>query len=436
VRYRSLRRLKLEMEPAAMGIAATLLRRRRLLSVLCLLFFALSALYLLRGPLVVGAMRWKVARDWDRRYEEVGELELPDLDEALLEKLSAELRARSQLPQQYIVQKLHDHDVVFLGEYHRVRQQVRLVQEVLPLLHRSGVFVLGSEFACHGDQAALDALLTAPRYDESEARRILFNHNPTWCYQDYLDVMRAAWELNESLPDGARRFRIVGIDPDPGMVWKGEYLEERSPGDRVMGETILREIVARGDKALIHCGLHHAFTRYGEPLYDREGECWQYMDSRAGHFVRRAIGDRAFTIALHGPWDDRRRDEYTYPADGILDALLHRAGPEHDRVGFDTRDSPLGDLRDTSSSYALGYEGIRLADFCDGYICQGPLSAMRSVEIAPHWFDNRSLRVALERMRGPDFPGWRRIAQLLGPEAMGALISSDADIEERVRIFR
>ncbi|MHC4414886.1 MAG: ChaN family lipoprotein [Planctomycetota bacterium] len=412
------------------------LRRSKLLRVLLALLLSLAALYLLRGPLVVGLMKWKVARDWDRRYEEVGELELPQLDEAVLEKLSAHLRQSSLAPQEYIVRKFQDHDVVFLGEYHRVRQQVRLVQEILPLLHQSGVFVLGTEFACRGDQAALDALITAPSYNEVEARRITFNQSAAWCYQDYLDVFRAAWELNRSLPAAARKFRIVGINPDPGVVWTAPYVEELSPGDRVMGETILREIVAKGDKALIHCGLHHAFTRFGQPFYRKADGRWLFMETRAGHFVRREIGDLAFTIALHQPWEDRRGEEYTYPVDGVIDALVHRLGPRYHHVGFDTSGTPFGDLRDSSSTYANGYDELKLADICDGYICQGPLSGLRSVEVAPSWFDDQSLRVALERMNGPDFPGWKPLARFLGPEVMGALIATDADIEQRVRIFQ
>ena len=38
--------------------------------------------------------------------------------------------------------------------------------------------------------------------------------------------------------------------------------------DEFMAHIVLAEFVAKHQKALIYSGIHHAFTRYKQPIYD------------------------------------------------------------------------------------------------------------------------------------------------------------------------
>jgi hypothetical protein len=55
------------------------------------------------------------------------------------------------------------------------------------------------------------------------------------------------------------------------------------------------------------------------------------------------------------------------------------------------RGAPFGDLTGEQSIYHFGYDHFRLADFCDGYIIQGPLADYRGVTPIPGFIDETNL---------------------------------------------
>ncbi len=107
-----------------------------------------------------------------------------------------------QPPDQYILGAFARHDVVLLGEFFKIRQNVQLVHDLIPKLYAAGIRNLGIEYALSDDQAAIDSLVTAPTWDEGKARALTFDWLVTWGYQEYIDLYRAAWEVNHGLPAG------------------------------------------------------------------------------------------------------------------------------------------------------------------------------------------------------------------------------------------
>lgn len=329
---------------------------------------------------------------------------LPKLDAALQQKLVSYLEAHAQSPEEYVVAKFRDHDVVFLGEQHRVRHDPELIRNVIPLVYRAGVTTLGIEFARREDQPLVDRLVRGRRWNETLAREILFRSFPVWGYQEYVDIYRAAWRLNRSLPRRAAKFRIIalGDSPDWSLIKTPEDQENpalrkavwRGGGEHLWAKAILDE-VARGRKVLVYSGIHHAFTAYEQPIVS-DGRFVRLTDERMGNHVYRAIGRRAFTIYLHAPWNGSRGYEspMTYAADGIIDAVIHDLPPNLRRAGFDLQGTPFGELPGATSVYHHGYENFRLADFCDGYIIQGPLSEYRGVTTIPGFINAKNLRRA------------------------------------------
>ena len=54
------------------------------------------------------------------------------------------------------------HDIVFLGEFFKIRQNVQLVAALIPRLYAAGVRNLGIEYALSDDQEEIDALRDRP----------------------------------------------------------------------------------------------------------------------------------------------------------------------------------------------------------------------------------------------------------------------------------
>ena len=336
----------------------------------------------------------------------------PSLDPVRQSELAAWLEAHGDTPEGYVVRLFSDHDVVFLGEQHRVKHDVLLVQSLLEPLYDAGVRVLATEFGRREDQSLIDSLITAPEWDEELAREIAFRQFMWWGYREYVDIYRAGWALNRGLPEGAPRFRILGMNDsldwsivkteadrnDPeimGKVWLGS-------GEDRWAEVIL-DAVRRGEKVLVYSGIHHAFTDYRQPVV-ADGEFRRFSDElRCGNHVFAELGKRAVTVFLHAPWEGQEGygSPMLHPADGIIDALMLAVGPRP--VAFDIEGGPFGELRINDAVYRHGYEDFRLARFCDGWIYTKPISECEGVTAIPGWIHEGNLESARAQSPSPRF---------------------------------
>ena len=257
---------------------------------------------------------------------------MPDVPAALKDELTTYLGTHGMNPEDYVVSKFRDHDIVFLGEHHFIKHDVEFVQSLLPLLYKNGILDLGIEFGCHELQARADGLVTADTYDEGLARWLMFQWGSYWPYVEYMGLYRKAWELNRSLPAGAPKFRVVGLDYKarwdlvrenmPLRQWKAVLL--KGPRDEFMARTIIDEFVKKRRKALVYMGQHHAFTRYHVSEYDFENKkSLEVFTESAGNIVWHKLGDRAFQICLHYPWQTTAGPRtYDYPMDGVVDRVM------------------------------------------------------------------------------------------------------------------
>jgi hypothetical protein len=337
-------------------------------------------------------------------------------------------------PEDYVRAAFATHDVVLLGEIFKVRQNVLLVRDLIPLLYAAGIRNLGIEYALSDDQAEIDSLLTAPAWDEKRARAVTFHWLVTWGYQEYIDLYRAAWQVNKARPAGARPFRIVGLNvrqnwenlkaqsdlANPAIV--ASIFAQGVP-DRHIADVIDREFTRTGEKALIFCGTQHIFTRYHSQAYEKNAAQMKLGETRrAGNILYERIGARAFSISLHSPWPDPAQGTgLSYAADGAVDALIAALPPEKRNAGWDTAGTPLGALPIGRSPYAEGARTGTLADLFDGYIVQGPISAYTMVTpirdfVAP----------ADAEMAAREFPGMKPAAPPT-VEQLNQAIADDVD---------
>jgi hypothetical protein len=294
--------------------------------------------------------------------------------------------SRWKSPEDYVVSAFSGHDIVFVGEFFKIKQNVQLVGGLIPRLYAAGIRNLGIEYALSDSQKDIDALLTSPTWNEAGARAITFEWLVTWGYQEYIDLYKAAWQVNHDRPAGARPFRIVGLS----VRQNWELLKTQD--DMKNAETIARiygnglpdvhmaqvidgELVAKGEKALIFCGTQHALTRYRSATYEKNAREMKLAETRrAGNIVYDRIGAKAFSISLHAPWPDAsQKSGLGYPADGALDALIDALPAEKRNAGWDIAGTPLGALSIANSTYADGGSAATLADLFDGYVVQGPI---------------------------------------------------------------
>lgn len=357
----------------------------------------------------------------------------PEADSALLAKLEAWLEVEGTTPESYVTGLFADHDVVFLGEQHRVKHDALLVQSLIEPLYETGVRVLATEFGRREDQPLIDSLLSAPEWNEALAREIVFRQFVWWGYREYVDIYRSAWMVNHGLPEGAPRFRILGLNDSPDWSFvttsgdrdDPEIMKQvwRGGGEEHWADVILTAVRA-GEKVAVHCGIHHAFTEYRQPIVVG-GEFRRFDSSpRCGNHVFAALGKRAVTVFLHAPWNGRHGYDSAmlHPADGIIDALMFAIGPRP--VGFDIDVGPFGELRVSDAVYRNGYDGFTLADFCDGWIYTRAISEYDGVTPIPDWVSDANLERAREQCGNPSF-------REAPAEEFNKGISRDAEIRRR-----
>lgn len=326
-----------------------------------------------------------------------------EIADGLKQELTGYLRTQGMAPEEYVVAKFKHHDIVFLGEHHFIKHDAEFVRSLIPALYRAGVMDLGIEFGCYEFQTEADSLVTAAEYDEGLARRLMFKWGSYWPYVEYLALYRAAWELNRSLPPGAPKFRIIGLD----YRQRWDLLEEdmtpslwtrvlfKGTRDLHMASVVMREFVKKGRKALVYAGQHHASTRFAIPEYDfAKKVVTDLEDESMGQLVYRKIRGRAFNICLHYPWTTIAGPKACdYPAGGAIDRVMKEFEPK--RIGFDVRGGPFGRLPDPKAVYAQGRRSFVFADFCDGYIFLKPFAEYEGCAVDPLFITDENLAEAV-----------------------------------------
>ncbi|MEP7129461.1 MAG: ChaN family lipoprotein [Chitinophagales bacterium] len=197
--------------------------------------------------------------------------------------LKVYLTENGMKPADYVIEKFKANSVILLGEDHGVQQNLLFVQSLIPVLYANHIYNIGMEFGASEDQSMLDALVTAQAYDEDIARKIMFHYNVAWAFQEYRDVYKKAWEFNRTLPQSARKFRIINLSYH--YNWEG-FEAPRTPenmatvfykgtADKYRADLIEKEFFAKGEKILALVGTPHAYTQYanGQLLYNNDNFC-------------------------------------------------------------------------------------------------------------------------------------------------------------------
>jgi hypothetical protein len=346
------------------------------------------------------------------------------------------LKAHQMTPEEYVLSKFRRYDIVFLGEEHYIKQNLKFVQALIPALYGVGIYNLAIEFGVDDCQADVDRLITAEGYDDDLARKIMFRDFVLWGYLDYMDIYRKAWELNHSLPKGAKKFRVVNLNyradwtalqgPRTHAVMDKVWV--KGDPDVYMGNRVLHEFADRHEKALVYAGFHHTFTHYHQPYYDFEKrKLIDFTTKRMGNVVYDQIPERVFGILLHTPWTNLEGwDHWSAPVGGAIQAVMNEL--QEKPVGFDVKDSPFGKLRDPNTYYSIGYPAFSLATLTDGYIYLAPFRKFESVTVDEKFITAANLQEAIANFWEPELR-----KQIKTPEDLLRLIRNDADVVTKFR---
>lgn len=316
-------------------------------------------------------------------------------------------------PQQYLMGKFIDHDVILLAEDHAIRDNLEFVMELIPELYQAGIYNLAMEFGASENQHVLDSLLNAPEYDASLARDIMFFYNVGWAYREYTDIYHEVWKLNSRIPAGAPRFRIINMSYR--YDWSGYHGEVRTPEnmrkvfhkgppDMYRANIIEKEVIDKGQKVLVLTGTVHAFTKYKVPEFSATSDDFcDYDDRMLGHRLYKKYPEKVATIILHQPFPAKPNSDswLLNPAGGALEEKIKEAGNQP--MGFDLDDA-FWNLPD-SSMYSTCYPGFTLGQLADGYIFLKPLEALTGSTVDPLFFEGRNWEDIKEQLPDPDWRG-------------------------------
>jgi hypothetical protein len=300
-------------------------------------------------------------------------------------------------PSEYVVQKFAKNDVVFLAEDHSIKENLDLVTNLIPELYRNGIYTIGMEFGASEDQARMDSLVTAERYDEQIARDMMFDYNVGWAYKEYIEMPKAAWKFNRSLPFGSKKFRIFNMS----YIYDWSKFEgKRTPEtmakvfmkgeiDSFRADIIDREIVKKGEKILVLTGTQHAFTKYKTAVFRNGSDViYHFTEQWLGNILYKKYPGRVFSILLHQPFSNKmgKRPFLLSPGNGVVERAMDMNG--NLPAGFDLDQWPPGKIPD-SSEFAAGHPDFRLGQLFDGYVFLKPLAKLTGCSIDTLFFKNK-----------------------------------------------
>ena len=270
------------------------------------------------------------------------------------------VRHASSDPVSFLLDCFAHHDIVLVGEAAPSQQGVQLWQEVLPRIADRGVTHVAAGFLCTEDQHDIDDLVTARSFDEQAATEMLFRWGMRTgaLYREHLSLMSLVWETNRWRDPHTPPLRLLALDArldyesctDAADLTTPEAWSHLRPNGSLAetaGRIVHREVVARGEKALLLVSTLHAVSRWRRPAHPRldgvDGDVRAGAAMSIGNQVFAAVADRCVTVQMAGPFPGRSGG--TVPlADGLLDAVVAGEDGPPWPVAVDLTRSPLHTL--------------------------------------------------------------------------------------------
>jgi hypothetical protein len=340
------------------------------------------------------------------------------VDKEAINEINAYVAENYKSPAEYITSQFKTKRIVMLGEYRYISQQIKFVQDLIPKLYDKGIRFLGIEYALLGDQEKIDTLLTSDEYDPELTHEIMFNYMPIWGYQEYADIYKSAWELNNSLPEGSPPFRIIALSPKQ----ENQYIESQKDAedpeilhkvlahgipDEVMADTVIEKIIEEGEKVLLYTSYERSFSSYISTEYTKKmNEMGFNENRRMGNILYDQLGNDVWSVFIHSPVpDSAAKFGLSYPVNGTMSSLIDRLPEGKKAVGFDLRDMSWGDIPVYNPRFNKGYDDLEIQNVWDGYILLGyHIDQYTGAAAIENFITEENIATAIKYFPGPS-PG-------------------------------
>ncbi len=317
---------------------------------------------------------------------------------------------------EYLVRLADNHDAVLLGYFPRIREPIANLTAAVPRLYQAGHRSVGVDWFLSRDQEMLDRIVTAPSFNAEDVHRLLFNNIVVSGYQEYVDLVEAAWQVNNDAQDGAEPFRIIGLGvfinyelvQTEEDAENPEVLAQLFPGgapDNHIAQIILDDFVRQGQTIIALLPMQHTLARHEDFSYaESASEAGIQDPRRAARIVYGEIGGRVTNAMFHNPIPSTESMTGTdYPTAGAIDALVFSKDGVEQFQGFSVVGNAFGALSLPPTPYVPegSDEELALEELVDGYIVTGPISQLDPVTAIPGFITEGNLEEAMRRFPGP-----------------------------------
>lgn len=327
--------------------------------------------------------------------------ELGELGEVDKRDLAGWLDEYGSSPMDYIVQKASQHQLLIFGEQHEQKETLQLFNEMIPILYeRAGITRIGMEVFMAAENQAMEELVLAKEFDHQGALELARRMDSwgVWGHKGYWQVLETVWQLNQTIPEGKPKVKLVGLGVPidvmsysmVGMelnagshtpVWEKLRLArilsdmpQMMARDALMAQEAITGILEEGTKGVLLIGSSHSTIRCPLP-----GKV-QSSKTRMGFMLSQKYPEDVFQIVVHRVF---AMDEPGKPGmDEFLEGVMaHRS---HNPVGFDVESSPFSTIRD-SASWEFTDPRLGLGDIATGYIYLAPLKEINKCDWVPNY---------------------------------------------------
>lgn len=325
-----------------------------------------------------------------------GPIETTLVEEASEADCASWLAEHGRPPAAFVLEQCRRYPLVVVGERHWERGSLAFLCALLPELRESGVRCLAMEWLLAEDDALVERLVTTQAWDPELALEIA-RHHPwrAWGWKGYTDALESAWRVNAALGPREAKLRVCGLDlpidlPSMALAGLGDQavagpawerlravrmireLPKALMRDAFMARQVERQVLERGERALVWVGAAHSTVRCRGPG-DATG--W----GRMAYLLARKHPGSVTQVYLHDAFGPGPRG--TSAENGVSDLverLMERRG--NVPLGWEVTGSPFEALRDPHH-WSFGSDPARsFGDLACNYLFLAPRSRLGRCE--------------------------------------------------------
>ena len=323
------------------------------------------------------------------------------------------LDKNAQTPEEYAIQIAATHQITMFGEMHENANNLNFFNQIIePLYYKSGIRVIAMEVIPASMNKQVDKLINGKTYDSSLAMEIARSQSwKMWGFKEYWDVLGTVWKLNKSLPAGAERMRLVGIDcdinmPNVSLLGLSHGDSKGTPAfaekfrvfsaiedipyliyrDKIMAGNIEKEIIDKHQKAVVLIGYNHTMINFTNSAV--KNKKIESINPRFGVLLSQKYKNTFFQVELYQRLDFNEGNTVcSDPSiDNLLDSVMRQRANKP--AGFTIAGSPFEKLRDNCSPFFSQFPSVCYGDIAQGLIFLKPFNVRNKCKWLPGYISN------------------------------------------------